>query len=121
MKDKIRRILKFTVILIAIILAFSLLRSMSHISSSAQKIEDEKNKVADLEKESEKLKKQLQSVESVQFIEQEARDKLGLAKKGETVVVLPDEETLKSLVPKEETEKEVLPPDNWKLWLNMFL
>src|SRR3989344_6078670 len=44
------------------------------------------------ELENQELKKRLAEVQSPEFIEKEARDKLGLGKEGETIVVLPKTE-----------------------------
>lgn len=77
----------------------------------------------DLERETQEQKELLKLKEKViseEFIEKQARDKLGLAKEGEVVVVLPDEETLKKLAPPDEEEVflEIAPP--WKQWVRMF-
>jgi len=58
------------------------------------------------------LKKKLEFSQSQQFIERQAREKLGLAKPGETVVIMSQSPATQSGV------IEVLP--NWKRWLNLF-
>lgn len=120
MRNKIKSILRFVFILIAIVLSFSLLGGISKIGSSNQKITDAQNKVDELKQENEELNRQFQIAQSTQFIEQIARDKLGLAKKGEIVVVLPGVDTLRSLAPKLPEEEFSPPIPNWKMWMRLF-
>lgn len=120
MKNKIKSFLRFAFIAIAIALSLSLLGGISKIGSSTQKITDAENKVDELKRENEELKRELHIAQSTQFIEQIARDKLGLARRGEIVVVLPDADALRSLAPKLPEEKFSLPDPNWKLWLRLF-
>ena len=42
-------------------------------------------------------------------------------KDGETIVVLPEEETLRKMAPRFEREEEVLPDPTWKKWVKLFL
>lgn len=120
MINKIKVILQWGIVLLALILGYSLVKSIIKIAGSSGKVEDARREVQGLKKENEDLNKELMAVQSVQFIEKEARDKLGLAKKGEIVVVLPDDETLRSLAPKVEEKTSSLPDPNWKQWLKLF-
>ncbi len=43
-----------------------------------------------------------------------------MAKEGEIIIVLPDEEILGTLAPNLEEEEEALPDPNWKKWLKLF-
>ncbi len=73
-----------------------------------------------LKKENEELQKRLTETQSPVYIERELRDKLGLAKRGEVVVVLPDAEILKRLAPKSSEEEDFLPDPTWKKWAKLF-
>lgn len=65
------------------------------------------------------LKNQLKEVASKEYIEKQARDKLGLAKEGEVVVVIPEEKIKQVLgLSKDEKNEEKLP--NWLGWLRLF-
>jgi cell division protein DivIC len=121
MKHRIKSFFKWGVLLLSLILALSLVKSITKIVGSNQKIVDEQTSVTELKKENEDLARQLQAVKTTQFVETQARDKLGLAKKGEIVLVLPDEATLKSLAPKIKEEKFTLPAPIWQKWLKLFL
>ena len=67
-----------------------------------------------LKKDSGELQKELARVQSPEYIEEVARDKLNLQKEGEVVVVLP--ETLAS--PEPQTEPR--PQANWNKWWKLF-
>lgn len=84
-------------------------------------IKKEETRLAKLRKENEDLKKKAEEAGKDIFFEKEARNKLGLGKEGEIIVVLPDDETLKKLAPKREEEEDVLPDPNWKKWMKLFL
>jgi len=83
-----------------------------------------KERVVKIEEEIKKLKAQkevlegkLKYVESEEFVEKEAREKLNLAKEGEVVVVLP--EGLELISQRLEIEKDE-DLANWQRWLNLF-
>ena len=62
-------------------------------------------------------------LDSMEFVEQQARDKLGLAKLGETVVILPPEGELRKLAPREDEADESFELEKrpiWRQWLNLF-
>ena len=118
---KIKSLIQYLILIIAIIVIYSLLKSISRLTGATQKITDEQNYVFLLKKENQDLNQKLLTAQSPQFVEQEARNKLGLAKKGEIVVVLPDINTLKNLAPKLPVEKATLPDPTWLLWLKLFL
>ena len=103
-----------TLILVSLIVNFS--GKAFGLWRSGGKIEEKRRALAALEKENWELKRQKEEVESPRFIEQEAREKLGLGKAGEVVVVLPPIKT----VPKEDlaSKNEV---QNWKKWWQFFV
>jgi cell division protein FtsB len=108
-------------IVISIFLGVSLFRNISNVRSVNQKIDQKEKEVAKIQKEQEDLQKELEFTKSREYIEQQLRDKLGLAKEGETVVIMPPPEVLKRIAPKYEEEKDILPDPNWKRWLKLFL
>jgi len=77
------------------------------IKQVQKKLEEAKNK-------QENLKRQLAQVESRDFIEEEARNKLNMGKEGEIVLILP------SLVFKQPTPSPPAKSPNWKKWLELF-
>jgi cell division protein FtsB len=107
-------------ILIIFVLVFSLARNITRINKASLKIQEAELRVEELKKENEELEKKLEVVKE-EFVEKQLREKLGLAKEGEIVVILPDEEVLRKLAPSYEEEEETLPDPNWKKWLKLFL
>ncbi len=117
----IKWLTRIGIILLIILVINSLIGGILLIGKSNAKIEEAKKKVAEEQKRNEDIKKQLEEISSQAFTEQMARDKLGLARLGETVIVLPDKEILRKLAPRVEDEEETLPDPNWQKWLKLFL
>lgn len=108
-------------ILIAVFLmAGSIWRNIEKVMIVRREVIKEKERIEALKKENEELQRKIRETQSEEFIEKQIRDKLGLVKEGEIVVVLPDEETVRSFAPKIENEEDILPDPNWKKWLNLF-
>ena len=122
MKQKIVNIIGVVIpIVLLLILSGSFIKSMKRAKDAKQLIQRTEDKLEKVEEEAEKLQSQLEITQSEQFIEEQLRDKLGLAKEGEIVLVLPDNETLKKLAPIIPEEEEIKPLPNWKKWLNLFM
>ncbi len=119
-KDKLRTYSEYLLILLSILLVISLARNILKISQADNKIEDAEQELEDLKVESQELKVEVNALQSEEYIEKQLRDKLGLAKEGEIVLVLPEEEILRRLAPKQADEEEMLPDPIWKKWLNLF-
>jgi cell division protein FtsB len=99
----------------------SIFRNLSKLNKAKGKVAKVEQNIEKLIRENKELEERLKEVQSTQFVEKEIRDKLGLAKEGEIVVVLPDEEILRKLAPKIEEEETELPDPNWKKWIKLFL
>lgn len=121
LKNNFNWISKIIVLVIGILVISSFIQGISLIRKSDQRIKEAKEKVEIEQKRNEEIKKALDEVTSDFFTEQTARDKLGLAKPGETVIVLPDKEVLRKLAPQRQVEEDVLPDPNWRKWLKLFL
>lgn len=119
-KEITRKYYSFIAFFLVVILGFSFFRNLTKSFQVQRKIQEEERKVEALKSENERLKRESEKVMSGVYIEKQLRDRLGLAKEGEYVVVLPDEETLKRLAPKIEEEEEILPEPNWKKWYKLF-
>lgn len=119
-KNKIKGYLNLAIIFIPLLLTVSLFRNVQRVNKAKERIKEAEEELVELEKEKEELEVRLEFVQSDQFIEKQLRDNLGLAKEGEVVVVLPDEEILRKLAPKHVEEEETLPDPNWKKWYKLF-
>ena len=71
-------------------LVFSLGRQVFLLFQAKGRISLAEQKLASVQAEQEKLKNELEYRESNEFVEEEARNRLGLAKEGETIVILPE-------------------------------
>lgn len=117
-KDKI---VGYLGIFLTIIFSISLARGVSRVRLVKDEIAKRQAEVAKMERDNEILKEELAKVQSPQYIEKEIRNKLGLVKTGEIIVVLPEPEVVKSLAPTI-PEDDIAPPDpNWKRWLRLFM
>jgi cell division protein FtsB len=114
------KISKYAIIVLVLLFLASLIRSLSRITKSKDRIGEARSRVEKLQKENEELKVKLDTSQSEAFIESQLRDKLGLAKEGEIVIVLPEASILRQVAPKFEYEEEVLPDPTWKQWLKLF-
>lgn len=107
-------------IVIMLVLASSFVKSYRRIKLGDELIEKTKIKLEKIEKENEKLDLQLQITKSEEYKEKQFRDKMGFAKEGEMVVILPSAEELKRLVPELPKNEEVKLKPNWQKWLELF-
>ena len=70
--------------------------------------------LVEAKRENEELKARLDEAQMPAFIEREARNKLGMTKEGETIVIMPND---KLQMPNDEKRGEV---PNWKQWVTLF-
>jgi cell division protein FtsB len=119
-KIKLRLYLGYLLVLLTVIFIISLIRNVFKIATARNEVEKERVRIAKINRENAELGKRLAEVKSQDYIEKQLRDKLGLAKPGEIVVVMPDADTLRKLAPKLVEEEAVLPDPTWKKWLRLF-
>lgn len=118
--DKLKNYQKYLLFFLCIVFALSLARNITRIKNAQVRVEKIKERVEKLQKEKEELWVKVEEAGKQEYIEKQLRDKLGLSKEGETIVVLPDADTLRKLVPPIPEEEETLPDPNWKKWLKVF-
>lgn len=118
--NKLKDYINYIIILAIFLLVISFFRNVIKIKSADEKIGEAEDKVVKLEDVNSSLRDEIERVATEQYVEKQLRDNLGLAKEGEIVVVLPEDEVLRKLAPKHEIEEETLPDPNWKKWLNLF-
>lgn len=114
MKRKIKVIL---VILVVLLVVYNLINQILGAFKSSDRLSSAVEKVYSLEAKNKELKGKLAQIKSPAFIEQQARDKLGLSKPGETVVIIP-EQKLKEILGISQSAQIRFP--NWKGWLKLF-
>ncbi len=106
-------------ILLAVFIV-SLVRNVSRSYDANRRITQANSDLNKLETESVDLKKELDISTTYSFKEKEVRDKLGLAKEGDIVLVLPSAQELRKLAPERKAKEEAIPDPNWKKWLKLF-
>lgn len=111
-------------LIIGLYLVISLSRSIYSLTQKTKDVDVLKNQVDKELSENNRLNQALTEAKSQKFIEQQAREKLNMAKKGETVVVIPSE-LITEIASREATESSLFfnPPEkipNWKKWWRLF-
>src|SRR3989337_1746833 len=114
------RFQKFLFYFLLLSLALSFYKNIGRVQEIKRMTKEKEEKVKALEEEEKDLEKKLEEVKSDDYIEKQIRDKLGLAKEGEIVVILPPPEVLRKFAPEDREEEEVLPDPNWKKWARLF-
>ena len=119
-KNITSRLKTYLLLFLAVILGLSVLQNVGRRIRIRHEIESARQKVAKLQKDNEELARKIAEAQTPTFMEKEIRNKLGLVKTGETVVVLPDDETLRKLAPRVPTEEDFLPDPNYVKWMKLF-
>jgi len=117
---RVQKLSSFFLVILFLAITLSLYRSISRTGTVNLGIDEAQERVDKLKEENQRLEGRLKGVRNIEFVEKQLRDKLGLAKEGEIVIVLPEDDVLRKLAPKIEEEEEVLPDPNWKKWAKLF-
>lgn len=113
----IRKVILGLIILVILFVVYSLINQIIEATRSGERLSEAADVVYKLETKNKQLKKKLSQIQSPQFLEEAIRNKLGMSKKGETVVVIP-EEKLKLVMGASQAAELRLP--NWLGWLKVF-
>lgn len=106
------------VLCVFIAIFYSLSRQIYNSLSAGRRLDQAASDLAQLQRKNLELKKKLKDVGGVQFVEEQARDKLNMARDGETVVIIPDKEIDKILNQGQKPPEKV---PNWQGWLKLFI
>jgi cell division protein FtsB len=112
----IKKIVFFCILLLSIFVINNMVRSIYGLWQKQSLAGQVQSELAQVEKENSRLKHQLSSVNTSQFVEEEARDKLFLVKPGEKVMVIPS-------LPVEASQRAMQVVDrrpNWERWWRVF-
>jgi len=116
-KTMMKKIPLGLIILVSVVMAYNLINQIMEAVKSGERLSLAADTVYKLEEKNKQLTKKLAQIRSGDFIEQQARDKLGFSKTGETVVII-SEEKLKQVLGATQTAQIRLP--NWLGWLRVF-
>lgn len=115
-----KKYFKHILLIVTVFLVVSISRSTVNMLDRGKALDKAKENVEVLEKEQARLLKLQEKADSDQFVEKEARNKLGLSRPGETVVVLPPEDVLRKFAPPAEKESFVEELPIYKRWTRLF-
>lgn len=108
------RFLRYLVIIIGIILIINTVKAISDAWRAGDRVELRAQKINRLEKENDKIKQKIAEVESPEYLEQIARDKLNLSKPGEVLIILP-----KDYLSSSSAELQIDSRKNWEKWRDL--
>ncbi|MEK7617083.1 MAG: septum formation initiator family protein [Patescibacteria group bacterium] len=112
---------KFTIGLIILVvgfISFNLIKQITDTLNVSERLNQAADRVFISEVKNKELKKRLSEIKSPEFVEEIARNKLGLGKEGETLVIIPDKK-IKEILGVTSSSEPRLP--NWLGWLRVFL
>ena len=112
-----RKIVLGGIILISLLVGYNLIVQITDALKSQDRLFSQAEVVYQLEAKNREFKKKLSEVQTPQCIEETARNKLGLGREGETIVIIP-EEKLKSILGASQSAVIRLP--NWLGWWKVF-
>ena len=102
------------VILLSLILSVRAIATIIDLRARKYTVTERKNSVESVKKDNATLKKELDAIHSDEYVEKIARDKLGMVKEGEAIILLPDE--AKGGEKKSQSRIET----NWQRWWELF-
>ena len=102
----------------AVFITWSLIGQIMTTLKSGDRLQEATERLHLLEVKNKELKKRLEEVKTPAFLEEQARDKLGLVRDGETIVIIPEEKLNQVMGVTEKLEEIKLP--NWMGWLKLF-
>jgi cell division protein FtsB len=112
----------FNVVLVFSLVLFlaSAVRTSGKIKKINKEITERENKLTELKKEEEEMKKKYEQVTSPEYMEKQLRNQLNMSKENEIILVLPQDEILKKLVPPDEEERSIDTTPNYRKWAELF-
>ena len=111
-----RRIVSFLIIFVTVVSISALFKNVLDSYNTVEGLNNVREEEKILEEERISLEKELEERKTKDFIENEARNKLGLSKKGESIYVT-DSNKVEEEATKESKSRELA---NWELWLEVF-
>jgi len=107
------RLIVSVIFILLVYLIISSVRSILELKKAGETVVDYEKELVSEEKKNQELKERLKEVQKPEFIEREAREKLGLGKPGESIVIIPKI----TVMPPKKEEKNLA---NWERWWKLF-
>ncbi len=109
--------IQWVIIAVSLFMIISLSHSVVDLWGRRSIVGQEEARLKETQKRHDELTKRLQTVNTETFVEQEARERLGLAKEGDTVIIMNTNPLPGGEQPKDEFGE---PIPNWKQWWQVF-
>jgi cell division protein FtsB len=105
------------IIAVGMLLAVRLSTNAVRLWKAGERVKEVQAEVDQAEAENKRLKAKLSEVQTPEFVEKEARERLGYGKEGETIVVVPEQAQIQNSDNKSSNEAE----PNWKKWWRLYV
>lgn len=100
------------------LVAINLIRQTTDALQAGKRLDQAADELAKLQEKNRQLKNRLAEIQTIQFIEEQARNKLNLARPDETVVIIAQDQIAQVLKQNEPTTTPTL--NNWQGWMRLF-
>jgi len=111
------RLVRMTAFILCVAIGIGVVRSVYTLSKKKGIVAERQRVLRELTAKNEELHQQLEEATSPAFIEQAARDKLGLVREGETVVIMDKSNPSADGLNDQERSQEL---PSWKQWWSLF-
>ena len=107
------------VIAVSVFMIISLSRSVVDLWERQKIVKQEEKRLQEIEKKHDELAKTFETVQTNAFVEKEARERLGMAKAEDTVIIMDTSPLLQTKNEEGFIDQSIGVP-NWKLWWQVF-
>ena len=113
-----KRLFRLIIFFLSVFVIIGLGRSVYGLWRRTDIVRERREELAKIQEENRQLQEKLMEMQSPDFIEQQARDKLGLLKEGEVVVLIetPVPASVEGILTAEVHDKRL----KWRAWWNLF-
>ncbi len=111
-----KKILYILIIIVSVYIINNLIRSIYNLWQKQDLVTQAKEELRIEKNTYEKLQDQLVKVNRPEFIEEEARNKLFMVKKGESIVLMPETVSAQRMTSDKKKEKK----SHWQEWIEFF-
>ena len=115
MKLKLKRWKEWVIVLGLSVMAVRTGQNVWRLWKAGDRVSEARSVLAEAEVENKKLKARLEEVQSPEFVEKEAREKLGYGREGEVILMLPKQNEESSFAKATEDKP------NWRKWWDLYV
>jgi len=112
-----KKVVNWVILIAGLVVAIRLVSKIFRLVNMGGRVIQEEKKLTETQNLNRQLKDQLAEVQTPQYMERQAREKLGYGKPGEIVLVIPDQDQITNHKP--QTTKSDAP--NWVKWRKLYL